>query len=82
MNFSDLFKQTGQLCEFSPNGKYLANAVQYQLVIRDKLSLEITHIFSCLDTISYLEVKQNILFHFRHVLTFNSVVQRLGVYSV
>ena len=29
MNFSDLFKQTNSLCEFSPNGKYLANVAQF-----------------------------------------------------
>ncbi len=27
MNFSDLFKQTGQLCEFSPNGKYMVSEI-------------------------------------------------------
>jgi hypothetical protein len=56
MNFSDLFKQTNLLCEFSPNGKYLANVSQFRVVIRDINSLEIANLFTCLDTINYIEV--------------------------
>jgi WD40 repeat protein len=55
MNFSDLFKQTNQICEFSPNGKYVASVVQFRLIIRDLNSLDVLHIFSCLDTITYIE---------------------------
>lgn len=55
MNFSDLFKQTSLLCEFSPNGKYLANVVQFRLIIRDINSLEVTNLFTCLDTINCIE---------------------------
>jgi len=55
MNFSDLFKQTDKICEFSPNGKYLACVVQFRLVIREIETLEILNIFTCLDTINYIE---------------------------
>lgn len=55
MNFSDLFKQTTQLCEFSPDGKSLANVVQFRLIVREMNSLEIKNIFTCLDTINYIE---------------------------
>ncbi|RNA02747.1 WD repeat-containing WRAP73-like [Brachionus plicatilis] len=55
MNFSDLFKQSNQICEFSPNGKYLANVVQFRLIIRDLNSLEIINMYTCLDTINYIE---------------------------
>ncbi len=58
MNFSDLFKQTNLLCEYSPNGKFLANVVQFRLIIRDINSLEVIHIFTCLDAINYIEVHQ------------------------
>ena len=78
MNFSDLFKQSTQLCEFSPDGKSLvsylarlprlviiltftllfkANVVQFRLIIREVNSLEIKNIFTCLDTINYIEVR-------------------------
>ena len=35
MNFSDLFRQSSQICEFSPDGKYLASIVEFRVVIRD-----------------------------------------------
>lgn len=35
MNFSELFRQSSQICEFSPDGKYLASVVEFRLVIRD-----------------------------------------------
>lgn len=55
MNFSDLFKQSSQLCEFSPNGNYLALVSQFKLIIRDKSTLETINVFTCLDTINYIE---------------------------
>lgn len=55
MNFSDLFKQTCLLCEFSSNGKFLANVVQFRLIIRDINTLEVVNIFTCLDTINFIE---------------------------
>jgi len=33
MNFSELFKQSGHLCRFSPDGKYL---VSYFICLRTK----------------------------------------------
>ncbi|XP_064611409.1 WD repeat-containing protein WRAP73-like isoform X2 [Liolophura sinensis] len=55
MNFSELFKHTGLLCRFSPDGKYLASVVQYRLVIRDVETLQVLNLFSCVDTIQYIE---------------------------
>jgi len=55
MNFSESFKQSGQLCKFSPDGCYVANAAQYRLVVRDVRSLQIKALFTCLDNISYIE---------------------------
>ncbi|KAI8801005.1 WD40-repeat-containing domain protein [Cladochytrium replicatum] len=51
MDFTDLFKQSLGLAKFSPNGCYLAVAVQYRLVIRDVQSLQIVHLFTFSDTI-------------------------------
>jgi hypothetical protein len=36
--------------------KTQANVVQFRLIVRDIGTLEITNVFSCLDTISYIEV--------------------------
>lgn len=55
MNFSDIFKQSGQHCTFSPDGLYLATAVQHRLVIRNLSSLQISQFQQCMDTIQYLE---------------------------
>ncbi|KAK3803640.1 hypothetical protein RRG08_023356 [Elysia crispata] len=55
MNFSELFRQSLQLCKFSPDGKYLACAVDYRLVIRHFDTLQVQHVFSCLDAVQYIE---------------------------
>lgn len=55
MNFSDLFKQNGHLCRFSPNGQLLANVAQYRLVVRDIKTLQILQLYTCLDTIQHIE---------------------------
>ncbi|KAM8831088.1 WD repeat-containing protein WRAP73 [Synchiropus picturatus] len=55
MNFSEFFKQTNQLCKLSPDGKYLATCVQYRLVVRDLETLQILHLYTCLDQISHME---------------------------
>ncbi|XP_035697911.1 WD repeat-containing protein WRAP73-like isoform X1 [Branchiostoma floridae] len=54
MNFSDLFQQTSGLCLFSPNGKYLANCVQYRLIVRDVRTLQILHLYTCLDAVQHI----------------------------
>ncbi|KAI9202344.1 quinon protein alcohol dehydrogenase-like superfamily [Polychytrium aggregatum] len=51
MDFTELYKQSSGLCYFSPNGQYLATAVQHRLVIRDSESLQILHLFSCVDEV-------------------------------
>ncbi|XP_057682364.1 WD repeat-containing protein WRAP73 isoform X2 [Corythoichthys intestinalis] len=55
MNFSEVFKQSNQLCKVSPDGKHLATCVQYKLVVRDVSTLQILHLYTCLDQISQME---------------------------
>ncbi|XP_022100629.1 WD repeat-containing protein WRAP73-like isoform X1 [Acanthaster planci] len=55
MNFSEPFKQSSHLCKFSPNGKYLANILQYRLIVRDVQSLQILQLYTCLDTVQHME---------------------------
>uniref|UniRef100_H2UM70 WD repeat containing, antisense to TP73 n=1 Tax=Takifugu rubripes TaxID=31033 RepID=H2UM70_TAKRU len=62
MNFSEVFKQTNQLCKVSPDGKYLATCVQYRLVVRDMSTLQILHLYSCLDQISHMDWSSDSLF--------------------
>ncbi|KND00317.1 uncharacterized protein SPPG_04641 [Spizellomyces punctatus DAOM BR117] len=54
MDFTELYKQSLNLCHFSPNGLYLATAVQHRLVIRDAESLQILHLFACTDNIQHV----------------------------
>ncbi|XP_054602344.1 WD repeat-containing protein WRAP73 isoform X1 [Nothobranchius furzeri] len=62
MNFSELFKQSNQLCKVSPDGKYLATCVQYRLVVRDVSTLQILHLYTCLDQVSHMEWSSDSLF--------------------
>ncbi|XP_024149263.1 WD repeat-containing protein WRAP73 [Oryzias melastigma] len=62
MNFSEVFKQSNQLCKVSPDGKYLATCVQYRLVIRDINTLQILNLYTCLDQISHMEWSSDSLF--------------------
>uniref|UniRef100_A0AAY4CVU8 WD repeat containing, antisense to TP73 n=1 Tax=Denticeps clupeoides TaxID=299321 RepID=A0AAY4CVU8_9TELE len=62
MNFSELFKQTNQLCRLSPDGKYLATCVQYRLVVRDVNTLQILHLYTCLDQVLHMEWSSDSLF--------------------
>uniref|UniRef100_A0A3P9L0E9 WD repeat containing, antisense to TP73 n=1 Tax=Oryzias latipes TaxID=8090 RepID=A0A3P9L0E9_ORYLA len=62
MNFSEVFKQSNQLCKVSPDGKYLATCVQYRLVIRDVNTLQILNLYTCLDQISHMEWSSDSLF--------------------
>jgi len=59
MDFTELYKQTSNLCIFSPNGLYIAIAVQHRLVIRDAESLQIVQLFSCIDNIQAIEWSQD-----------------------
>jgi WD40 repeat protein len=54
MDFSELFKFSG-IIKYSPNGKYLANAATYRLVIKNVETLQIIHLFNCMDEISQIE---------------------------
>lgn len=51
MEFTELYKQSLNLCRFSPNGLYLANVVQFRVVVRDAESLQILHLFTCTDNV-------------------------------
>ncbi|NXN12203.1 WRP73 protein, partial [Indicator maculatus] len=62
MNFSELFKLSGLLCRFSPDGKCLASCVQYRLVVRDASSLQILQLYTCLDQIQHIEWSSDSLF--------------------
>ncbi|XP_028394144.1 WD repeat-containing protein WRAP73-like [Dendronephthya gigantea] len=55
MNFSDEFKQNNYLSRFSPNGLYVANCVQYRLIVRDIKTLQIVHLFTNMDAVQYME---------------------------
>ncbi|XP_073327003.1 WD repeat-containing protein WRAP73 [Pagrus major] len=62
MNFSEVFKQSNQLCKVSPDGKYLATCVQYRLVVRDMSTLQIMQLYTCLDQISHMDWSSDSLF--------------------
>uniref|UniRef100_A0A8P4KTC3 WD repeat containing, antisense to TP73 n=2 Tax=Dicentrarchus labrax TaxID=13489 RepID=A0A8P4KTC3_DICLA len=62
MNFSEVFKQSNQLCKVSPDGKYLATCVQYRLVVRDVSTLQILQLYTCLDQISHMDWASDSLF--------------------
>ncbi|XP_046850970.1 WD repeat-containing protein WRAP73-like [Xenia sp. Carnegie-2017] len=55
MNFSDEFRQNHYLSRYSPNGFFIANCVQYRLVVRDVKTLQIVHLFTNLDAVDYME---------------------------
>jgi len=55
MEFSDTFRQTGNCLSFSPDGKYMATAVETRLVVRFAESQQVAHIFSCLDRVQGVE---------------------------
>ena len=42
MNFSELFRQSNQICKFSPDGKYLASVVEFRLVVRDVATFQVS----------------------------------------
>lgn len=65
MDFSESYKCTvrsGVQPAYSPDGRYLANAVEYRLIIRDADSLRIIQLYSCLDRIDTLQFSPNSLY--------------------
>ncbi len=54
MDFTELYKQTGQICRFSPNGAYIAVVVLHRIVVRDAETLEIEHLFTATETLNDL----------------------------
>lgn len=55
MDFSEAYQFTGPTPVFSPDGKYVASAVESKCIIRDSETLIIYHMFSCMDGIKYIE---------------------------
>ncbi|CAF0917200.1 unnamed protein product [Rotaria sp. Silwood1] len=55
MNFTELFQLTSRQCSFSPGEQYLTCVNQYRLIIRLATTLEIIHLFACIDTINTIE---------------------------
>ena len=53
-DFTEVFKQSQGLVSFSPNGEFLATAVQQRLVIRESHSLQILQLFNCTDLIQHV----------------------------
>ena len=47
---------------FSPNGQYVAGAVDNRLVVRDAETLQVVQLFSCIDKIQRLEWARNSVF--------------------
>eukprot|EP00878_Enallax_costatus_P030883 GHUV01033690.1.p1 GENE.GHUV01033690.1~~GHUV01033690.1.p1 ORF type:complete len:164 (+),score=28.66 GHUV01033690.1:263-754(+) len=54
MDFSESYRAS-LLPAYSPDGRYIAAAVEYRLVIREVDSLKVVQIYSCLDKISRIE---------------------------
>ncbi|KAJ9081966.1 hypothetical protein DSO57_1009188 [Entomophthora muscae] len=59
MDFSEVYKQSKLICEFSPDGNHLATAVQNKLVIRNAETLEIKSVFSCSGSIDQINWSPN-----------------------
>lgn len=54
MDFSESYNFSSILPVFSPNGKYVAAATEYRLVVRDALTTQVVQIYSCIDKISHM----------------------------
>lgn len=55
MDFSETYRHSGPAPIFSPNGRYVAAAMEYRLVVRDIDSLQVVQLYSCLDKIQHIE---------------------------
>ncbi|KAK2557757.1 WD repeat-containing protein WRAP73 [Acropora cervicornis] len=82
MNFSELFKQTNQLSRFSPNGKYIANCVQYRLLVRDVKSLQILQLYTCLDVVQCIEWSSDSLYILCGMFKRGVIQLRISVWSL
>jgi hypothetical protein len=58
MDFSEAYKCT-LLPSYSPDGRYLAAANEYRVIIRDVETLTVVQVYSCLDKIHYIEWSPN-----------------------
>lgn len=52
---SEAYRYSGSLPAYSPDGKYLATAEDFKLVVRDVDTLQVVQLYSCLDRIKQLE---------------------------
>jgi hypothetical protein len=55
MDFSEAYQYSGQSPAFSPDGKFIACAVDARCVVRDAETLIVYHMFSCLDKVKRIE---------------------------
>ncbi|KAG5462395.1 MAG: hypothetical protein BJ554DRAFT_5286 [Olpidium bornovanus] len=55
LDFTDVYKQSSGLCAFSPDGRHIATAVLYRLVVRDAETLQIVHLFTCTDLVQAVD---------------------------
>ncbi|KAL2916870.1 hypothetical protein HK105_203649 [Polyrhizophydium stewartii] len=50
-DFSEIFKQSGGLCRFSPDGAHIAVVLEHRLFVRSAETLQIVALFKCIDSI-------------------------------
>lgn len=55
VQYSECHSQSAGLVKFSPNGKLIASAAAYRVIIRDVDSLQICQLYSCIDAIEAIE---------------------------
>lgn len=53
MDFSEPYRYSGPTPAFSPDGRFIAVAVEYRLLVRDWQTLRVVQLFSCLDRIQH-----------------------------
>lgn len=52
MDFSETYRFSGPLPVCSPNGRYIAAATEYRVVLRDAITTQVVQIYSCTDKIA------------------------------
>jgi WD40 repeat protein len=55
VQYSEPHSQSGGLVKFSPDGRWVASAANYRLVLREVDTLQIVQLYSCVDAIEALE---------------------------